>query len=98
MNYPITDSVLRRHYQQHLSAGGAELEGVTLDDNAGYDSTTSSTNSAVGQARTPANESMSAATSAASDATDSASGSMGFLKILLPVVIVALLAWFLLKG
>jgi len=87
MAYPITDSVLRRHYEQHLAAGGAELAGVSLDAAGSYaSSATSAGASAAGQA------SGSYAYDAPAD-TKSSSGAMGFLKILIPVIVVALLAW-----
>jgi len=94
MNYPITDSVLRRHYQQHLSAGGAELAGVSLTDDAqgggpyGRDDhrgAIENRGAGVGSGHTTDHDS------------SSKSGSLGFLKILIPLLILGLLGWFAMK-
>jgi len=90
MNYPITDSVLRRHYQQHLSAGGTELAGVTLTDNVhggsgDHRGAADNRNSAVGSGH------------AANSDSGSKSGSSGFLKILIPLIILGLLGWLAMK-
>lgn len=93
MNYPITDSVLRRHYEQHLSAGGAELAGVSLDGGgatAGYsrDSGSASYNDAPGGGS-------SSVTGGAPvvDAPEPVSSGGGMMKMLLPLLVLLGLGW-----
>ena len=109
MSYPITDSVLRRHYEQHLSVGGAELARVSLDEATGAAySSTSGSQTAARDAGTysAANDNQSHAVAgtdsrmSANNETHTAgksSGPLGFLKILIPLVIVGLLGWFAMK-
>lgn len=112
MAYPITDSVLRRHYEQHLSTGGAELGGVALTNEDGY--RTSSATGGGSAAYSAANDHSSASRSGNSQTdrhtadqptrqttdgrpSNASSGPMGFLKVIIPLLIVGLLGWFAMK-
>ncbi len=106
MTYNATDSVLRRHYDQHLSSGGAELAGTNEEGMrmAGVAATAGSAAASVGRA-TSANDSTTQDSRAgthsrhtadhdtADTTTSKTSGGLGFLKILIPVAILGLLAW-----
>lgn len=113
MTYNATDSVLRRHYDQHLSIGGAELAGST-DEGMRMAGTNGNRASAVAGAGAAAGASANDSrvnrdaqradsqrstnadrdyAGSAEDGKAKSSGGLGFLKILIPVAILGLLAW-----
>ena len=94
-NNEITDSVLKRHHDQHVSVGGTPVEG-SFDRKANDAAVAASAKvgnaaSSAASAATAAGSSVAGAASHAADATAQKSG--GFLRWLVPLAILAALAW-----
>ena len=109
MSYNATDSVLRRHYEQHLASGGSELAGTTQEglNMAGAVGVATAGAAGAGAARNAANDHASrddahaqGARSASVDthtSTERPSAAGGWMKVLLPLIALVALGWAALK-
>ena len=112
MTYNATDSVLRRHYDQHLSNGGAELAGTNEEGlrMAGVAATAGGAAAATMGSASSANDGTTrssatgngsgyngASTDTTSSSKTSGGGAFRFLKILIPVAIIGALGWAAMK-
>lgn len=77
--YEITDSVLKRHHEQHIGAGGAPVA--------------SSFDRAANTATTAANAASSDVAASASTAASESKAGGGLLKWLVPLALLGALAW-----
>ena len=107
--YEITDSVLKRHHDQHVSVGGSPvadaLDRAAVDahvkaiglGSAAVAGASAAAASVADAGRSAVDSAADAASSAASSASDAAESGGGLMKKLIPIALLILLAIILMK-